>query len=88
MNDSTHTNAALVYALPEESFQTLQEARNLMFLMASMIFASTMEEEKIPLQIPRSLLAQCLQMLATQLADALDASQKMIKMDPNVQRTH
>jgi hypothetical protein len=87
MNDSTHTNA-YVFLLPENSYESLQEARNLMFLMASVIFASTTEEEKIPLQIPRSLLAQCFQILATQLADALDTSQKMIQRDHNVQRTH
>ena len=87
MNDSTHTDA-YVFLLPENSYESLQEARNLMFLMASVIFASTKEEEKIPLQIPRSLLAQCFQILATQLADALDSSQKMIQRDHNVQRTH
>jgi hypothetical protein len=87
MNDSTHTGAH-VYLLPESSFEALQEARNLMFLMTSMIFASTREEEKIPLQIPRSLLAQCFQILATQLADALDSSQKMVQRDLNTQRTH
>jgi hypothetical protein len=87
MNDSTHIDA-YVFLLPENSYESLQEARNLMFLMASMIFASTTEEEKIPLQIPRSLLAQCFQILATQLADALDSSQKMIQRDHNLQRTH
>jgi hypothetical protein len=87
MDPSTHTDA-YVFLLPEESFQALQEVRNLMFLMASMIFASTKEEEQIPLKIPRSLLAQCFQIFATQLADALDSSQKMVPMDPTVQRTH
>jgi hypothetical protein len=87
MNDSTHTDA-YAFLLPENSYESLQEARNLMFLMASVIFASTTEEEKIPLQIPRSLLAQCFQIPATQLADALDSSQKMIQRDHNVQRTH
>jgi hypothetical protein len=87
VNNSTHTDA-YVFLLPETSFNALQEARNLMFLMSSMIFAATKEEERIPLQIPRSLLAQCFQILATQLADALDSSQKMVPMDPTVQRTH
>jgi hypothetical protein len=87
MSDSTHIDA-YVFLLPENSYESLQEARNLMFLMASVIFASTTEEEKIPLQISRSLLAQCFQILATQLADALDSSQKLIQRDHNVQRTH
>jgi hypothetical protein len=87
MNDSTHTDVC-VFLLPENSYEALQEVRNLMFLMSSVIFASTKEEEKISLQIPRSLLAQCFQIFATQLADALDSSQKMVPMDPTVQRTH
>jgi hypothetical protein len=87
MNPSTHTDA-YVFLLPENSYEALQEVRNLMFLMSSVIFASTKEEEKISLQIPRSLLAQCFQIFATQLADALDSSQKMVPMDPTVQRTH
>jgi hypothetical protein len=87
MNDSTHANAH-VFLFPENSYESLQEVRNMMFLMASMIFASTIEEEKVPMQIPRSLLAQCFQILATQLADALDSSQKMVQRDPHAQRTH
>jgi hypothetical protein len=87
MNPSTHTDAP-VFLLPENSYQSLQEIRSLMFLMSSMIFASTMEEEKIPLQIPRSLLAQCFQIIATQLADALDTAQKMVQMGHALQRKH
>jgi hypothetical protein len=87
MNDSTH-NDAYVFLLPDKSYQALQEVRNLLFLMSSMIFASTMEEEKIPLQLPRSLLAQCFQVLATQLADAVDSAQKMVPMGNTLQRKH
>jgi hypothetical protein len=87
MNDSTH-NDAYVFLLPDKSYQALQEVRNLLFLMSSMIFASTMEEEKIPLQLPRSLLAQCFQVLATQLADAVDSAQKMVPMGHTSQRKH
>jgi hypothetical protein len=87
MNPSTHTDAP-VFLLPDNSYQALQEVRNLMFLMSSMIFAATKDEEQIPLQIPRSLLAQCFQIFATQLADALDSSQKMVPMDCTLQRKH
>jgi hypothetical protein len=87
MNDSTHHDAC-VFLLPDNSFQSLQEVRSLLLLMASMIFASTREEEGIPLQIQRSLLAQCLRMLATQLADAVDSAQKMVPMDCALQRKH
>jgi hypothetical protein len=87
MNPSTHTDAP-VFLLPDNSYQALQEVRNLMFLMASMIFAATKEEEQIPLQIPRSLLAQCFQLLATQLADALDTTRSVVLTNNNLPRTH
>jgi hypothetical protein len=87
MNDATHPDAP-VFLLPDNSYQALQEVRNLMFLMSSMIFASTTEEERIPLQVPRSLLAQCFQILATQLADAVDSAQKMVPMGHTLQRKH
>jgi hypothetical protein len=87
MNDSTH-NDVCVFLLPDNSYQALQEVRNLMLLMSSMIFASTMEEERIPLQIPRSLLAQCFQIFATQLGDAVDSAQKMVPMGYTLQRKH
>jgi hypothetical protein len=87
MNDSTHANAALVYALPEESFHTLQEMRNLLFLMASTTYASTMEEEKILLHLPRSSLAQCFEIFATQLADVVNAI-KPGRIDDRPRQTH
>jgi hypothetical protein len=87
MNPSTHTDAP-VFLLPDNSYQALQEVRNLMFLMASMIFAATKEEEQIPLQIPRSLLAQCFQLFATQLADALDTTRSVVLTNNNLPRTH
>jgi hypothetical protein len=87
MNDSTHANAALVYALPEESFQTLQEMRSLLFLMASTTYAATKEEEKILLHLPRSMLAQCFQIFATQLADMVDAV-KPGRIDDRPRQTH
>jgi hypothetical protein len=87
MNDSTHIDAP-VYLLPAKSYQSLWELHNLMFLMASISYASTREEERIPLRMPRSLLAQRLQMFAAQLADALDATQPLSHVDDDVQRTH
>ena len=87
MDNPTHPGAH-VYLLPEDSFLSLQELRNLIFLMASTTYASTKEEEQILLEIPRSSLAQCLQMFAVQLTDALDTSQKVVKMDADVQHTH
>jgi hypothetical protein len=87
MDDITHSDAP-VFLLPESSFHSLQELRSQMFLMASTIFAATVEEEKIPLHIPRSLLAQCFQLFATQLTDALDASQRVILANHSMPRTH
>jgi hypothetical protein len=87
VSNSTHTDAP-VFLLPDNSYRTLQEVRNVMFLMASMIFAATKEEEQIPLQIPRSLLAQCFQQFATQLADSLDATRSVVLTHNNLPRTH
>ena len=87
MDQLTHPGAH-VYLLPEDSFHSLQELRNLMFLMASTTFVSTMEEEGVLLKIPRSVLAQCFQIFTAQLTDALETSQKMVQMDPAAQRTH
>jgi hypothetical protein len=87
MNDSTH-NDACVFLLPENSFHSLSDLRDLMFLMSSITYAATEEEEKILLHLSRSSLAQCFQMLATQLADALDATQKCTRMQYSTARSH
>jgi hypothetical protein len=84
MDDLTHHRAS-VFLLPEESFYSLQELCDQMFLMAAAIFVSTLEEEKVPLRLPRSMLAQCFQIFASQLADALDEAQQL---DHPVQRMH
>jgi hypothetical protein len=76
MDNLPHTGAN-VFLLPEDSFQSMQELRDQMFLMVTMIFASTLEEEKVPLQLSRSMLAQCFQIFASQLADALDDAQRL-----------
>jgi hypothetical protein len=87
MNDAAH-NDACVFLLPENSFHSLSELRDLMFLMASITYAATKEEEKILLHIPRSMLAQRFQIFATQLADALDAAQQRTRMENSATRTH
>jgi hypothetical protein len=87
MNDSTHANAAPVYALPEESYRTLQELRDLLFLLTLTTHASTVQEEAMPLRIPRSMLTQCFQIVGTQLADVLDAV-KLGRIDACPRQTH
>jgi hypothetical protein len=87
MNDSTHANAALVYALPEESYRTLQELRDLLFLLTLTTHASTVQEETMHLRIPRSMLTQCFQIVGTQLADVLDAV-KLGRIDACPRQTH
>jgi hypothetical protein len=87
MNDSTH-NDACVFLLPENSFHSLSDLRDLMFLMSSITYAATEEEEKILLHLSRSSLAQCFQMLATQLADALEATQQRTRMQYSTARSH
>jgi hypothetical protein len=84
MDDVTHTDA-VVFLLPEENFEALQEIRNQMYLIAMTIFVATREEEKIPLQLPRSMLARCFQIFASQITDALDDLQQLETRPP---RTH
>jgi hypothetical protein len=87
MNDPTPT-AAPAYVLSEDNYQSLQELRGQMFLMASLVFAATMEEEKTLLRLPRSLLGQCLQGYANHLAQALENAQTAMPMNIRKQRTH
>jgi hypothetical protein len=87
MNNSTH-NDACVFLLPENSFHSLSELRDLMFLMSSITYAATEEEEKILLHLSRSSLAQCFQIFAIQLADALDATQQRTRMESSAMRMH
>jgi hypothetical protein len=87
MNDPTPLPAP-AYVLSEDSFQSLQELSGQMFLIASMVFAATGEEEKILLRLPRSLLGQCLQGFANQLAEALESSRKAIHLHARPARTH
>jgi hypothetical protein len=83
MDDLTH-HGAPVFLLPEDSFYALQELRNQMFLMAAAVFVSTQEEERIPLRLPRSMLAQCFQVFASQLSDALDEVQPLAGRAPRM----
>jgi hypothetical protein len=87
MNDSTH-NDACVFLLPENSFHSLSDLRDLMFLMSSITYAATEEEEKILLHLSRSSLAQCFHVLAMQRADALEATQQRTRMQYSTARSH
>jgi hypothetical protein len=88
MNDSTHANAVRVYALPEESFQTLHELRNLMFLMATITHVVSVEEKTIHLRLPRAMLAQCFRHVGVQLAEVLDAVEQFGGIDDGSLRKH
>jgi hypothetical protein len=59
------------YLLPEEGFEKLEQIRNQLFLMASVIFAVTQAEEQEPLEIQRSMLGQCFDSFGLQLNDVL-----------------
>jgi hypothetical protein len=87
MNPSTPTTAP-AYVLSEDSYLSLLELSNQMFLMASVIFAKTKEEENTLLRLPRSQLGECLQGFANQLAQALESTQTAVRMTVRTQRTH
>jgi hypothetical protein len=88
MNDSTHATAVCIYALPEESFQTLHELRNLMFLMATTTHVVSMEEKTIHLRLPRAMLSQCFRHVGVQLAEVLDAVEQFGGIDDGSLRKH
>jgi hypothetical protein len=88
MNDSTHAGAVRGYALPEESFQTLHELRNLMFLMATTTHVVSVEERTVHLRIPRAMLSQCFRHIGVQLAEVLDAVEQFGGIDDGSLRKH
>jgi hypothetical protein len=52
---------AICYLLSEDNQLKPQGIRNQLLLMAEIAYVSTLEEERVPLQILRSILAQCLE---------------------------
>jgi hypothetical protein len=87
MMNKAHT-VAPAYALPEESFQTLEELWSLLCMMIVTIDAATAEEEAVSLEIPRSTLANCLDFFASKLADVLNATKRSGRVEVNRQRMH
>lgn len=61
------------YSLSEESHVKLQEIRDQLFLLASMTVAATLQEEHTPLEVRRSMLAQCFENFGLQIDAVLDA---------------
>lgn len=62
------------YSLSEESHLQLQGIRDQLFLMSRITFAATLEEEYAPLEIRRSMLAQCFENFGAQIDDVQDAA--------------
>ena len=59
------------YLLSEENLERLEQLRNQLFLMSSITFAATLEEEDESLNIPRSILGHCFEAFGMQLDDVL-----------------
>lgn len=59
------------YLLPEEGREQMEQLRNQLFLMASVVFASTLEEEQELLQIRRSMLGQLLESYGLRIDEVL-----------------
>jgi hypothetical protein len=60
------------YLLLEEGHTKLQEIRDQLFLLASVTFASTLEEENAALEVRRSMLGQCFENFGLQIDEVLD----------------
>jgi hypothetical protein len=76
------------YLLSEESHSKLQKIRNHWLLMAEMSYASTLDEERVVLQIPRSVLAECFEQAAEQLSEVLAATQSYRDASGDAARKH
>jgi hypothetical protein len=76
------------YLLSEENQSKLQEIRNQWLLMAEIAYVSTLDEERVPLQIPRSILAQCFEHAAEQLSDVLAATLPCHAVRSDVSKRH
>lgn len=73
MDDLSNTaSRAYGYLLLEEGHTKLQEIRDQLFLLASVTFAATMEEENAALEVRRSMLGQCFENFGLQIDEVLD----------------
>ena len=73
MDDPSNTPPRMHgYLLLEEGHTKLQEIRDQLFLLASVTFAATLEEEHAPLEVRRSMLGQCFENFGLQIDDVLD----------------
>ena len=60
------------FLLPEEGHRQLQQLRNQALLLARFVFASTLDEEHMPLEIRRSMLGELLEQFGERIDDVLD----------------
>lgn len=73
MDDASHdTPRGPGYSLSEESHAKLQEIRDQLFLLASVTFAATLEEDNTSLELRPSMLGQCFENFGLQIDEVLD----------------
>jgi hypothetical protein len=63
------------FLLTEDRRMQLEELRDQLFLMAGFVFAVTLEEERIPLEIKRSMLGQLFESYGLRIDEVLTALQ-------------
>lgn len=59
------------YLLPEEGFAKLEQIRDQLLLMGSLVIAVTLAEEDTPLELRRSMLGQCFENFGLQVDEVL-----------------
>lgn len=60
------------YLLSEESFAKLQQIRDQLLLMGSLVIAVTLAEEDTPLELRRSMLGQCFENFGLQVDEVVE----------------
>ena len=76
------------YLLREGNFEKLKQIRDQLFLLARVIIVASQEEEDMPLQLPRSSLAQCFEGFGAQLDAVLSTTTWMSSKLSQARKRH
>jgi hypothetical protein len=77
---------APAYQLSEDAHIRLQELRDQLWLMATLSFAATTEEEELPLEIRRGMLAKYFERAALEISTLLSGVTRLPKSGDKTKR--
>jgi hypothetical protein len=79
MDDDVPMLSAPAYRLSEDAHLRLQNLRDQLFLMSTLAFVTTTEEEEAPLEIQRGMLGKCFEQAALEIDMLLRGMAKLHK---------